>query len=338
MFRFLILLSCALLNAISTFADHPDFLRISRANREITQGHYFQTYQLFKAAKFSSMLMDDLSNYVALALINKDEQQAVLVAEVMAKRGVGKAFFSKELFVPLRGNPMFQELLENADGDRQNITAKSEYLVRMVDSLHEVDQRLAVFRRDHYSGKAIPQPLIDSFDNNAKAMLEVAQRYGIPSEPNVPPELYQDTLIYYKDKFQYIVIHNLQMSKNLSLNQNWKNFLLQESRSNPSIRYVIFHMEELSSIVGKSLGKNEFYMDETGKFWQLRGLSNTQKKEIDNNRKELYLPTISETMAQDKFSRTNRLFTFKSSISFKFLAKLSAEEYQRFMSSYSLVE
>lgn len=136
--------------------------------------------------------------------------------------------------------------------------AKTKSFTDAIDSLYKTDQVIAASRTARYQGKEIPLSILDSFDTNTAYLVRLLKEKGFPSESNVFPEKYQDTIVHFKKQYLLILAHCLQMSRNDSLKWECSTLLTGALKENKNRTSGIFLYTGLCryfkpGIIGRSI-------------------------------------------------------------------------------------
>ncbi len=260
----------------------------------------------------------------------------VQIAAEIAQRGVGSAYFKKSMFIPIKASRAFQEHIENADKCRALLTAKTKSFTDAIDSLYKVDQVIAVSRTARYQGKDIPLSILDSFDTNTAYLLGLLKEGGFPSEGNIAPKIYQDSICYFNRFYLFIVVHCLQMSRNDSLKSECRTLMLNALKDNEISRYDFLYVQEFGNLlIPESLGEEYFAYDPISrKFWQNKYLDAEKLKSLNKTRALYSIPSIHEDFLKIKFRNSKPEYAFNTAVKTVVLSPDDATNLEQFQEVY----
>jgi len=310
--------------------------QINQAELAIVNNQAERAYKIYKKFSLKQLKLNDLNNFYLLALQKKEIEMGVQIASEIAQRGVGSAYFKKSMFIPIKASRAFQEHIENADKCRALMTAKTKSFTDAIDSLYKVDQVIAVGRTARYQGKEIPLFILDSFDTNTAYLLGLLKEKGFASEGNIAPELYQDSICYFKNNYLLIVVHCLQVSQNDSLKSECRALMTKALIERKISAPDFFFVQGFGNLlIPESLGEEYFVYDPLAKkLWQSKYLDAEKLKSVNKTRALYSIPSIHKDALKIKFRYSKPEYAFDTTIKTAFLSEKEAADLEEFQEMY----
>lgn len=333
----LVLLSCFAGKGYTQQSRSEKFSdQINQAELAIVNNQAGQAYEIYKKFSLKKLKLNDLNNFYLLALERGAVEMSVKIAEEIAQRGVGSAYFNKSMFSPLKTNSAFQERTKNADQCRALIIAKTKSFTDAIDSLYKTDQVIAISRTARYQGKEIPLSILDSFDTNTAYLVELLKKQGFPAEGNIAPEIYQDSICYFKKDYLLIVVHCLQMSRNDSLKSECSTLMVNALKENKIEPHDFFFVQGFGNfLIPESLGGEYFAYDPVEKkLWQNKYLDAEKLKSVNKTRASYSIPSVHEDALKIKFRYNKPGYAFNTTIKVAVLSAMGETTLEQFQEVY----
>lgn len=313
----LVLLTClAYKGYAQQYLSGKSVEQINQAELAIVNNQSAPAYKVYKKFSLKELRLNDLNNFYLLALERKEIEMCEKISDEIAQRGVGGKYFEKIMFAPLKAKTSFQERIKNADKWRALMSAKTKSFKDAIDSLYKVDQVVAISRTAGYQGKEIPLSILDSFDTNAAYLLGLLKEKGFPSEGNIVPEIYQDSMYYFRNNYLLMIVHCLQMSQNDSLKSECRALMLNALTDYKISRSNFLYVQDFGNLlIPESLGEHYFAYDPVSrKFWQNKSLDAEKLKSLNKARALYSIPSIHEDALKITFRYTKPEYAFDTAL------------------------
>ncbi len=309
---------------------------INQAEIAIVKGYENKAFKLYQSIPIVELKLNDLNNFFLLAINKKNVKLSLKICKEIAQRGVGRNYFSKSIFESLSNNKEFENIVNNAEKFRNKLVEKAKFHSKIIDSVYKVDQIIAKNRTQKYSGGEIPATILDSFDTNTKYLIKFVKQHGFPVEGNIAPDIYQDSIYYFKMDYLFIFIHCLQMSIDDALKSECKNIIINAIHKGVIPRSHLFFIQEFGYLVlSESLGEQYFAYDPfSKKLWKSNYLTADEILKINKTRMLYNFPTIEDEIRKYIYIAQNGNFNFEGNIKTIVVEYMNENERINFLDSY----
>lgn len=218
---------------------------INKAELNITDGKYADALQQYETA-FATTKTEfavDIYNACACAAKLKNTSKVLILADMLASKGVGEKFFTKNIFKSYIANPAFKKIMEKAERVKeQKATVNKEYTEKLTAffTLDTMYNRIRI--RKHSHSHELPDTLQKLNQANIKNMISLIESEGFYTEDKLGADIVADTIIKTMRRFDVTVLHYLEMGNDKALIEKLKNILL-DNLNNGGLKH--YHLADL---------------------------------------------------------------------------------------------
>lgn len=238
-----VLLGCFCTSAQST--GHTYNTYINKAEISITEGKYAEAMKQYDEA-FTTTKIDfavDIYNACVCAAKLKNISKVLMLADMLAYKGVGEKFFTKNIFKSYIANPAFKKIIEKAEGVKEQKALVNKEYTEKLTAFFTLDTMYNGIRiKKYYHLHELPDTLQKLNQANIKNMISLIESEGFYTEDKLGADIVADTIIRSMRRFDITVLHYLEMGNDKTVIEKLKNILL-DNLNNGGIKH--YHLADL---------------------------------------------------------------------------------------------
>ncbi len=255
----------------------------------ICKNEYSKALNSYKSAFSESKISFaiDIQNAIVCATICNNPKEIMYLCELLSKKGVGKNYFSQEIFKKYQNDKSFQKIINNAEIIKNKFKNNNEIFINKYETLIKNDSLYNKYRHDSLLHMhQLPDYVQLLFERNTKSLLNLINEYGYYGENNIGVLLVNDTSFVKFHRANVILIHYLQMGTNPVLKDEIKNMLAKNIENGCMRNNELNTIMTLCANEYDNLGNNIYTINDCYLF---KNTNYTDLSEINKTRNKYYL-------------------------------------------------